>query len=208
MSVLIDLHVHTRLGSADSSLDPASLAELGTARGIGGVVVSEHYRIWTPQETRAFSTAAFRVFAGAEVMTDAGHVLVIGMERYPVSRSLTALREETREAGAAIILAHPFRGRLDHWRAVEHPDSIHSSLPISCLDGLEVANGGCTERENSLARALARDSQVVGVAGSDAHTGDHVGNWATVFDTLPDDERDLARRLIQGSGIRGTHEPH
>lgn len=202
---LIDLHVHTRLGSIDSALGPKELIESAIARGLSGVAVTEHYRVWTDSEVEEHGRPGFRLFPAAEVVTDVGHVLAFGFARFPRSRSLAALAREARDAGAALVLAHPFRGRLDHWRRPGDGRALLEDMPLMPgVNAIEVCNGGCTDAENQLAALLAEGRQTLRVAGSDAHRATHVGSCSTAFDTLPADSQDLAARLIRREGVVGV----
>ena len=40
--MIIDLHVHTTLGSADSIIDPGELVEIAQKVGLDGVCITEH----------------------------------------------------------------------------------------------------------------------------------------------------------------------
>jgi predicted metal-dependent phosphoesterase TrpH len=208
LAFLIDLHVHTRLGSADSSLDPKQLIQVAAARGLSGVAVAEHYRVWTDSEAEEHGGPGFRVFTAAEVTTDIGHVLVFGLARFPKSRSFATLAREARDGGAALVLAHPFRSRLDYWRRSRDGAVLLDCLgPMSEFHAIEVCNSGCTDAENGLATALAEKSRALGVAGSDAHQAAQVGTCVTAFNELPIDSRDLAARLVAGNGIIGVEAP-
>ncbi|MCH8890773.1 MAG: hypothetical protein IH827_06830 [Myxococcales bacterium] len=51
---------------------------------------------------------------GMEVSTDLGHILVLGLDRYvPGIRRAEELRNVVEEAGAYMIVAHPFRHFFD-----------------------------------------------------------------------------------------------
>ena len=199
MAYQVDLHVHTRLGSLDSAADPAEMVRVAAARGIAAIGVTEHYRIWGSDEVRRYSRAGVAILAGIEITTDQGHFLVFGVERAPRGRTLTALAEEVDAAGGAIIVAHPFRGRLDYWQRASLDTSFHPGLAALAANGLvhaiEVRNNGCTESENELARGLAHSCGLPAVAGSDAHVASDVGRQATRLDSLPRSGHELAALL-------------
>ncbi|MGD9890411.1 MAG: PHP-associated domain-containing protein [Dehalococcoidia bacterium] len=203
MSRLVDLHVHTRLGSLDSSIDPALLSEHARRAGLSAIAVTEHYRQWTPWEIERWSVAGIRIYPAAEVATDLGHVLAFGFPGFPSARTAAELAEEARHCGGALILAHPFRGYFDsphHWLSDQQGD-IAEALECAArrsagiVHGVEVLNNGCTEEENRLAERLRQLIGCHGVAGSDAHLAAHVGRHATAFAVLPRDTRELAGML-------------
>ena len=43
---ILDMHVHTTAGASDSGLSPEDLAEEAVARGLTGVNITEHDRLW------------------------------------------------------------------------------------------------------------------------------------------------------------------
>lgn len=197
--VLIDMHVHTRSGSLDSSIEPASLAGAGRRAGLSGIVVAEHYRVWEPAELQRWSTDDVRLFAGAEVATDIGHVIAVGFRRYPRSRTITDLHQEALDEGATLILAHPFRAYLDsphHWLPSQ-PQPIAAAIPriIPYITAIETDNNGCTAAENSLAAELQSQAGLGSVGGSDAHVDTHVGRLSTRFSRMPENSGDLALLL-------------
>lgn len=199
MTYQVDLHVHTRLGSLDSAADPAEVVRVAAARGIAAVGVTEHYRVWGPGEVRQYSRAGVAILAGIEITTDEGHFLVFGVERAPRGRTLVALAEEVDAAGGAIIVAHPFRGHLDHWKRASLDTGFHPELAALATHGwvhaIEAWNNGCTESENDLALGLAYSCGLPAVAGSDAHVATDVGRQTTRLDSLPRDGHELAAML-------------
>lgn len=200
----IDLHVHTRLGSLDSSLDPEVMVAAAMARGLSGVAITEHFRVWSPSEIKRHCRPGLTLYAGIEVTLDVGHILVFGVERAPRSRTLEELSAEVSDMGGALVLAHPFRGyfdpwqqesfRLDRWRV------LSEAAEAGHVHAIETRNNGCGDRENALAARLACGAGLPGVAGSDAHTAKDVGHEATKLTESPRDSFELAallRRLAE-----------
>lgn len=203
---LVDLHVHTRQGSLDSTIEPALMVEHARARGLAGVAVTEHFRLWTDDEVARWSTPEFRVYPGAEVVTEIGHVLTFGLDRFPQGERIDDLAEEAHRSGAVLILAHPFRAYFDsphHWlrhrnATVADPVAEAARRSAGLVNAIEVLNNGCTASENGLAYELATATNAVQVASSDAHTVDDIGRHATRFKRLPSDSRELAAALMAG----------
>ena len=206
MSYLVDLHVHTRLGSLDSSIDPAVLVEQARSAGLSAIAVTEHYRQWSAWEIERWSTEDVRIYPAAEVSTDLGHVLAFGFPAFPSARTVAELAEEAQDCSGALVLAHPFRGYFDsphHWlndRVEDTAEPLERAVQRSAgiVHGIEVLNNGCTEEENRLAERLRQITGYHGVAGSDAHLAVHIGRHATAFADLPRDGRELASALRTG----------
>ena len=51
---IVDMHVHTVRGAADSSLTPDELIEEARRIGLTGVNISEHDRVWEPHPLEEF----------------------------------------------------------------------------------------------------------------------------------------------------------
>lgn len=200
--VRVDLHVHTRRYSqCAEGLDPAALPGIMRARGLSGVVVSEHDAMWSAAELgelRAALGPDQRVYGGVEVTTRDGHLVVIGLEGLgDIRRGMAgaALVERALREGAAVILAHPHRGRPGPY-----------DLVLPGLHAVEVRNATTSAEQAARAASLARTAGLLAVAGSDAHALEHVGGAFTVFDRLPEDEAALAAMLRAGRGAPGTDE--
>ena len=75
----IELHVHTKAGSADSSISVDALGKHASEQGTGAILVAEHWRVWTEWEQSGFEAQwGVKLFAALEQTTDEGHFIVIG----------------------------------------------------------------------------------------------------------------------------------
>ena len=109
--MLIDLHSHTSVWSTDSNLLPHDLIVQSAARGLDGVVLTEHDVVWPAERIRVLNEHAdILVLTGVEVTTELGHVLVYGLPSLiPRISEARLLRELCDEHGALMFLAHPAR---------------------------------------------------------------------------------------------------
>jgi predicted metal-dependent phosphoesterase TrpH len=206
----IDLHIHTMLGSSDSSLDPAMLAEAMHRRGVDGVLLTEHDRVVTSTEIAAVRRqTSGLVFAATEWSTDLGHILVLGLERRPPGLYRAAeLRDYVLEHGGFMIAAHPFRYFLQPWHfrheglpAQRRELSIEEAagLPLFRLvDAIESFNGNTTEEENGIACAVAERLGLPQTGGSDAHAPATLGTCITALPHAPECMDDLITLLREG----------
>lgn len=198
----LDLHLHTTHGSACSSMTPDEMMAAALNAGLDGVCVTEHNRIWAPDEADKLSQKyGIAVFRGIEITTTGGDILVFGMDSEPTAMlSPDQLKQQVDAAGAAAIAAHPFRGFLlfgfgmlqmtvqDAW---DNPT-------FSQVHGLEICNGKVTDEENDFARQVADMMGLVKLGGSDAHIADAVGSCVTVFDSHISSEAGLAQAILSG----------
>ncbi len=206
--MVIDLHVHTTKGGYDSILSLPQLIEEVERRGLDGVCVTEHNSVWGREELERFTSDHDVILVeGMEVETDVGHIVILGLDRYISGiHKASELRRIADEIGGFLIAVHPFRRFFDSeelglkpvrsWSQVSE-EAI--ALPIlGVVDEIEVLNGCCTERENSLALQVARRLGLRGTAGSDAHSRHGIGCFSTIFEREIRDERDLIAELKAG----------
>lgn len=194
----VDLHVHTRRYSPCAELlDPDRLPEVMAARGLHGVVITEHDYLWSVEEIAALNRHlnGRRIYRGVEISSRNGHFLVIGMDALVnLSPGVSARRilSAAKEQGAAVIWAHPqleYSQIIQPLKSGEMPGGIHA---------VEVVSTATFGEQSEAAKAFARDLDCGMTGGSDAHVLDHVGKAFTTFNRLPRDEKELAAALCSG----------
>lgn len=191
---LIDLHAHTRHRSMDSGLAPAALAERTIVLGLSAICITEHNNIWTEAEATALAEQyGLPVLRGMEISTDAGHVLVFGVEGYRLDMwQVKRLRAITEAEGGVMVLAHPTRGA-----GFGRPWADARNL----FEALEGLNGDDYNGSAAYVLDLARSVGLPATGGSDAHSAPAVGRCATLFDGPIRTGRDLIDAIRRG-GIR------
>ena len=209
MGIIIDMHIHTTRGASDSGLSPNELASEARRRGLTGIHISEHDRLWdrhTLEEYRR-QHPDLLVANGMEVSTDLGHVLAVGLREYVGGiRRAETLRRVADEQGAFLIVTHPFRHYFDpvyFRRQGKEPFTLTpeqaAKLPIFHLvDAIEVLNGANTVRENRFALQVARALGKPGTGGSDAHSTQGIGFYCTVFERNLTSQDELLAELHAG----------
>ena len=207
---ILDAHVHTVRGAADSELQPADLLEQARARGLGGLNISEQDRVWERHDWGAFLDHAPDLFIsqGMEVSTDLGHVIVFGIDQYYQGiRSCERLREVADEIGAFISVAHPFRHFFDPVTFQRKGQPPFSMTPAEAAErmrvfqvvhGIEVGNGANTLRENAFAYRVAEIMGKPMTGGSDAHSTSGIGAYATAFPEPLDSREQMLEHLHAG----------
>jgi hypothetical protein len=172
------MHAHSSDRSLDSGVRATVIAEQAHWRGLDGVVLTEHNSLWPAREAREIGERfEVIVIPGMELGTDAGHVLVYGLDRYhPELLQLESLRRIVLMEGGAMVMAHPmrtFHGRRPGW----------DELP-TYFDGIQAA-----------------DHKVAAIGGSDVHSRDAVGRCATIFPKYVFDGGHIAE-LIRSRQVR------
>ena len=203
---IVDMHVHTVRGAADSSLTPDQLIEEARRIGLTGVNISEHDRVWEPHLLEEFrERSGLFVSRGMEVSADMGHMIVIGLDRYVAGiRRAAELRRVLDEVGGFMTVAHPFRHFFDpiHFRRDGRPpfemtpEEAAEHMPVfKLVDEIEVANGGSTPRENQFALKVAKVLGKRGIGASDCHSTQGVGYYVTVFEEELRDQEHMLEQL-------------
>ncbi len=200
--MIIDLHVHTKVLSPCSDLDPKEAIEEAKKNGLDGICFTEHNRVWNDGDIEKLRAEHdFPVLRGMEVDTTGGHVLVFGL--YKTLEGVISPKELKREvdkAEAVMIAAHPFRGFLLFGfsnLSLDVEEACERDI-FKLVDAIEVYNGKLTERENKFAKKVCKKLNLSGTGGSDAHSIACVGKCVTIFEEDIRDERDLIKQLKEG----------
>ncbi len=215
---IVDMHVHTVRGAADSSLKPEQLSEVAKEIGLTGVNITEHDRMWEDHPLKEFrEQSGLFVNRGMEVSTDMGHIIAVGLTGYvPGIRKAKELRAVLDDLGGFMIVAHPFRHFFDpiHFRREGRPpfdmtpeEAAERMSIFGLVDDIEVANGGAHAKENQFALKVARVLGKRGVGASDCHSTQGVGYFVTVFEEELRDEAHMLEQLHAGRYYAGQGLP-
>lgn len=204
--MLIDLHIHTKPASPCSTLDPIELIQAAKRIGLDGVCLTEHDKLWDPQELqRLRRDYEFLVLGGIEVTSMEGDILVFGLAEEPKGIiSPEKLRKMVDQSGGVMLASHPFRGAFIAGKEFSIP-GLTLTVEEACkeqifryVDGMEVLNGENSDLENDFAVEVCQQLSLRGVGGSDAHTASEVGRCVTVFEREVCSEEDLVQELKAG----------
>jgi predicted metal-dependent phosphoesterase TrpH len=216
--MVVDMHVHTSIGSPDSNLTPQRLLEAVRELGVDGLVIAEHNDPWSDERLESFrQESGLFVCSGREWETDLGHIIVLGLRSdLRGTEGARELRRLVLAEGGFMIIAHPFRffpgpsNRLftrqyDRQSLTASELAHHPSFEV--VDAIEVLNYACTQKENQLAQEAARVLGKPGVAGSDAHTYTEVGRCVTIFQRAVASEEELIREVRAGRYTLAQRRP-
>jgi predicted metal-dependent phosphoesterase TrpH len=191
---IIDMHLHTTAGASDSGLSPDDLAAEAKKRGLTGINITEHDRLWDQHRLAEFRAQHAGLFInnGMEVSTDLGHMIVVGLPQYlPGIRRAEELRRVLDDCGGFMAVAHPFRHWFDpvYFRKqgkepfTMTPEEAAERMPVfGLVDAVEALNGANTPRENLFALRVARALGKPVTGGSDAHSEAGIGFYCTVLE--------------------------
>lgn len=189
---VFEMHAHTSDRSLDSGVRADILVGQAAARGLDGVCLTEHNALWHPDDLQEFQDRhEVVVLPAMELGTDAGHILVFGLDRYrPQLLQLETLRPIVKAEGAAMVLAHPMR-------AFDGPRPGWTDFPL-WFEGVEVINGDHSDSENGYMDREARSLGLAAVGGSDAHSRQAVGRAGTAFSNKVRTLEELVKALRGG----------
>jgi hypothetical protein len=192
--MLLEMHAHTREHSDCSSIPAAELVRQVYAKGLQGIVFTDHHHLWSDEELRRVRCSAavpehFLILSGQEVATpELGDIIVYGAGRqFPRGTSLEEIRESFPEA--ALVWAHPYRKG-------KRPDD--DSLLFPMLDAVEIFSSNHSVRENSRGLMDWHRLRFTAIGGTDTHGNGYAGLYPTIFDHPVENISGLTAELRKG----------
>jgi hypothetical protein len=188
--MLIDLHVHTSL-SACGRMTIKDILDCTTARGLDGVCITDHdameIRHFLPEGVQGNGVC---VIFGMEYSTPQGDFLIFGpFEDLAPHLPAHRLLQTVMDRGGIAVAAHPLRkGRC----------TDEALIWQGLCGAIECINGRNTPQENSAAAQWRQRYNLIACGGSDAHTLDELGTFATRFPVPVRTRAELIRALKSG----------
>lgn len=188
-------------------MDPDQLIQRAKKIGLDGVCITEHNQLWDQQAIERFRQKYhFLVIGGVEVSTDCGDILVFGLHRSVRDVFYSQdLRKMVTDAGAVMILAHPFRSERagvtdlsSSYNNSKRLRSLREHNIFQMIEGIEVYNGQSGFQEKRFAKSIADRFHLSTTGGSDAHAILGVGACYTVFEEEVRNEQDLISQIKDG----------
>lgn len=192
--MLLEMHCHTREHSPCSRVSAVELVQRVYAKGLQGIVLTDHHYLWAEAELQNLRRAAkvpehFLILSGQEVQTrDLGDVLVYGAELL-LAKGSTLEQIRVLAPTAALVWAHPYRRG-------HRPTAAELNHPL--FDGVEIFNSNHNVRDNSRALQDWHRERFTAIAGTDTHGGSYAGLYPTLFDHPITTVAELAGEIRQG----------
>lgn len=187
----IDIHCHTSKYSTCSRQTPEEMVEKAIKRGLDGLVITEHSRLWSENELDELQKRypALLILTGLELSSKGYDILVYGLPSdFPVPEGLIKtsgafwkggkssadhisvewVLDYLRLYACAFILPHPFR----YSETMNIPDKI-----LKKFQAIEIASSNFNTEETEEAFYLAGRLDVPTTVASDSHSTDSVGLW-------------------------------
>jgi predicted metal-dependent phosphoesterase TrpH len=194
--IRVDTHTHT-CASPDSLTKPAELIKAAHKAGLDRVAVTDHNAVAGALE--AYALDPQMVIIGEEVKTSKGELLALFVkELVPPHLSPLETIRLLKQQDAFISVSHPFDPMRSGW-------SVDDLLEIAPhVDALEVFNAHCfTRKMNEQAEQFAREQNLPGTAGSDAHWAAEVGGG--VLRLPPFDSAEGLRQVIHRARVESKN---
>jgi len=195
--IRVDFHCHT-YHSEDSLAKIEDLLKACRRKGVDRLVITDHNSIAGALEAKHMDPE--RIIVGEEIWTTGGELLACFVrEEVPYGLAPLEAIQCLREQGAFISVSHP----LDALRGWDLK-SLMEILPH--VDALETFNARCMlPRYNRQAQNLARQHNLPGTSGSDAHTPSEIGAATLILEEFTNAEelRQVIRRAIPKNRLSG-----
>jgi len=198
--IRVEFHAHT-IYSKDSLTPPEDLIAAAKKRGIDRLIITEHNNIAGALAAQAIDPDF--VIVGEEVMTRQGELLAAFVkEEVPPGLPAMEALQRLRDQGAFISVSHPFDVvRKGHWKLLD----LLEIVPY--VDAIETFKARCLwPGFNRQAQEFARQHNLPGTAGSDAHTVYEIGR-ATLLMPEFNDPDSLRAALPQAKRLGGLSNP-
>jgi predicted metal-dependent phosphoesterase TrpH len=209
-----DIHIHTKIFSDCSFIEPAELIRRAIQSGLQGIALTEHGVRWPDEKfdglRRLAASQGLILINGQEILAASaqngmeGEFLVFGLKKTLVGTFPAGeLAERVHGEGGILIAAHPFklsRGGKHHYYGA---GNLIYELP---LDALELYHPGHNERALAKVRKAMEELGLPGTGSSDAHKIFEVGSFVTLFENEIRGEEDFLRE-IRGGRIGAGKNP-
>jgi len=174
--IKLDLHIHSQY-SEDATGSPKEIIKLLQKKGLHGMAITDHNSIKGSLEALKLKPKDFVIVPGVEISTADGHLLALGIKEnitgnLPVEETV----EKILDKGGIPIVPHLFRKMSGIKR--EKLETIYKKIPA-----IEVFNGCSLPRTNMKTAKIAREFNLGGMGGSDAHDPLYVGYGYTITES-------------------------
>ena len=197
----VETHSHT-WWSEDSLTGPRAILQLCRRRQIDRIAITDHNTAEGALALRRM--APDLIIVGEEIMTSEGELLAWFLrESVPPGLSAEETIRRLRDQGAVISVSHPFdRYRKGAWGR----DQLERIADR--VDAIEVFNARCIRAEdNERALAFAREHDIAGSVGSDAHWGPEYGRALQLMRPFSDDPQDFLEALRSADRLCRASSP-
>jgi predicted metal-dependent phosphoesterase TrpH len=189
----LDMHTHSEY-SPDSRTPLEAQAKALVDKGINVVCATDHNTIEGGLRLRELATS-LRVIVGEEVTSQDGEIIGLFLEK-PIPRGLSADETIARihDQGGIVSVPHPFsRNRLYH---IKRSALERVWQQIDCIEVFNAREAFAGD--NLRAAAFAKEHNIPGAVGSDAHRTSEIGRaWLEIEEFT--DQQSFVQAVRNGS---------
>jgi len=185
-----DLHTHTWY--SDGRASPEEMIKAASKR-VHGIAITDHDNMNGLKEAQtACKKYNMILIPGVEITTSSGDILALGIKKMPKGNTVESVIEFIHKHGGIAVLAHPFGG---FW---PNPFPEMPKLVKKLFDAIEVYNGSTPLDANLMAIKFAKELNMIGTAGSDAHNTKIVGNAYIIIEDDVKEYKDIINAIKDG----------
>lgn len=174
--IIIDLHIHSCY-SEDAKGTPKEIIKRLKKLGLDGACITDHNTLRGSLEALKERSDDFIIIPGVEISTLEGHILAIGVkEDIPRDRHVDETVDLILDAGGIPVVPHLFRMMSGIKR--RNLESI-----VDRINAIEVFNSCSLSKTNIKVAKVARELNLGGTGGSDAHDPEFAGYGYTIIDS-------------------------
>ena len=186
----LDLHVHSQY-SEDASGSPKEIMEFLKKKGLNGMAITDHNSIKGSLEALKLKPKDFVITPGIEISTADGHLIALGIkENIPRDLSVEETVDKIIDAGGMAIVPHLFRKMSGIKK--EKLETIYKKIPA-----MEVFNGCSLPETNIKTAKVAKEFDLGGTGGSDAHDPSYAGYGYTTIESTDIDIDSILSEIIK-----------
>ena len=174
--IKLDLHVHSQY-SDDAVGSPREIIKSLKKKGLQGMALTDHNTVSGGIKALKIAPKDFIVIPGVEISTADGHILALNVKKN-ISRKLST--EETVDIiideGGIPIIPHLFR-------SMSGIKTTKLKTVLENIHAIEVFNSCSQPKTNLKTAKVAKEFNLGGTGGSDAHNPLYAGYGYTLVDT-------------------------
>jgi predicted metal-dependent phosphoesterase TrpH len=187
--IKLDLHVHSQY-SEDGAGHPKDIMKQLQIKGLQGMAVTDHNNIQGSLEALKLKPKDFIIIPGIEISTADGHLIALGVkENIPRDLSVDETVDKIIEVGGIAVVPHLFRKMSGIKK--EKLQIIYKKIPA-----MEVFNGCSLPETNIKTAKVAKEFNLGGTGGSDAHDPSYAGYGYTVVESTDMDMDSILSEII------------
>ncbi|HEB37681.1 MAG TPA: PHP domain-containing protein [Thermoplasmatales archaeon] len=171
----IDLHIHSCY-SEDGKGTPREIIKRLRKLGLDGACITDHNTVKGSLEALKEKIDDFVIVPGVEISTLEGHILAIGVkEDIPRDMHVDETVDLILDASGVPVVPHLFRMMSGIKRK-------NLDLIVNKIGAIEVFNSCSLPKTNVKVAKVAKELDLGGTGGSDAHDPEYAGYGYTIID--------------------------